>query len=97
MANLQAFRWYRDGTQGGLGQPARYRVEGYIEDVNPATGLYERIFDATGNNRLTYPHTVVLDWTDAQRDQFLEGVARLMMNIASGGLLEPLPGNDSLK
>jgi hypothetical protein len=86
MPNLQQFGWYRDGQQGVQGQPARYRVEGYIEDVNPATGLYERIFDATGANRLTYPHSV-LSWTDAQRDQFMDGVARLMMDIASGGLL----------
>jgi hypothetical protein len=85
--NLQQFRWYRDGQQGVTGQPARYRVEGRIEDVNPATGLYEAIFDATGANRLTYPHTVIQNWTDAQRDQFMDGVARLMIDIASGGLL----------
>ena len=87
MANLQQFRWYRDGTQGVPGQPARYRVEGRIEDVDPNTGLYVALFDATGANRLTFPHDVV-NWTDDQRNQFMDGVARLMMNIASGGLLD---------
>jgi hypothetical protein len=90
MPNLQQFRWYRDGTQGVPGQPARYRVEGRIEEVNPNTGLYEALFDFTGANRLTYPHDVI-NWTDEQRTYFLNGVARLMVNIASGGALEPLP------
>ena len=91
MPNLQQFRWYRDGQQGVPGQPARYRIEGYIEDVNPATGLYERIFDFTGANRLTYPHDPTVNWTDRQRRMFIEGVARLMVNSASNGALEPLP------
>jgi hypothetical protein len=86
MANLQQFGWFRDGQQGVPGQPARYRVHGRIEDTNPETGLVEVLFDATGANQLTYPHSVV-NWNDAQRDKFMDGVARLMMDIASGGLL----------
>jgi hypothetical protein len=58
--------------------------------VDPNTGLYVALFDFTGNNRLTYPQDVV-NWTDEQRTYFMNGVARLMVNIASGGALEPLP------
>ena len=86
MANLQNFRWYRDGT-ANVGSVPRYRVEGQVEGVDPATGLYIVTHDFTGANRLTFPGALA-SYTEEQRERIVDAIARVMISIASGGALD---------
>ena len=85
MANLQNFRFYRDGSVT-VSVP-RYRVEGQIEGVDPNTGATIVAFDYTGASRLTFPNAVG-GYTEAQREALMDLIARYMINIASGGALD---------
>jgi hypothetical protein len=82
MANLQQFSWYRDGTVNVSTFP-RFRIEGYIEDVDQETGLYVRLFDYTGANRLTFPNAIA-SYTDEERERLMRVIAMEMVLIASG-------------
>jgi hypothetical protein len=86
MANLQNFSFYRDGS-ANVGTVPRYRVEGQIEGVNPATGGTIVAQDFTGANRLTFP-AIIGTYTEEQRLGLMDLIARYMINVASGGALD---------
>lgn len=81
---MQAFTIVRNGTVNISNFP-RFTITGRLEDVNPATGLYEAIpgGDFTGANAITFPGEMA-NRTEDQRQAILQIIARMLIEMKAG-------------
>lgn len=83
MANLQQFAITRNGSVNINGFP-RFTITGRLEDVNPATGLYEAI---SGGDFVASPITFpgeMANRTEDQRQAILQTIARMLIEMKAG-------------
>lgn len=80
--NIDNFRWYRDGSVNVNSFP-RYRIEGQLIGIDPATGQPTVVQDRTGANRITFPNDV-RNFTDVERDYLISTIAMTMLEIVTG-------------
>ena len=82
MANVQEFTVVRNGSVNINNFP-RYTISARVEEINPATGLWENIADFRGGSALTFPG-VLTTLTPEQRDEFVQMIAIWIVRTRAG-------------